>query len=1164
MPRRQLRRRRARGLESLEHRELLAAVVEQVADLNDIGSSRPTKLIEYNGALFFRATNISDRTQWWRLDSQGEVSLVNDRVPRLGEASSRGDAIVFDGALHLTFSDPRNPDESPLWRVNSQGDFEPALPDGMQGKVETPGDFAVFQNTLYFAAGNFANRELWRMGANGEAQLAAEIALGQASGRPEELTAFSDALYFSATDAVHGRELWRLNSQGLVERLPGLPGNPALSDPDRFTEFNGSLYFWAQAPGETDHTLWKADSAGHVQRASLLSASTNFHHRSAMEVYGGALYFFASELGGIAKLWKLDAQGVESVASDVSAPAAPDDMTVFNNELYFRGSDDIHGYELWKINGSGQTTRVTNFQTNQLDNYAMTSLAVFNGALHFAAADQRDSYELWKVDSQGNVSLAADIDRGSSLPESFQTYNDRLYFSATETPGISELFAIEQQGADVMAVDVPDGPQTHPRHFTPFAGNLYFTASGVEGDELFKLEADQQISLAADISPGSDNSSPSDFAEFNGELYFSAEDNAHGRELWKLNGLGEAELVRDLAPGGQSSDPEHLTVFAGRLYFAAFEPTRGKELWSIDADGVTRVIDLNNSFSSFPRSLAVFQNKLYVAAGQNQTTQLWKVNADGAAAAIATPGDWDFPTDLVTFGDDLYMTASTPAAGRELWKIDAAGLLSQVADILPGPGGGLSIAIAREESIFGVLGNSLYFTANDGEHGDEVWRVRPQGDVELVSDIYPGPGHASPVGYKEFNGSLYFAASGGRELGEREVWRLTPVPNDAPLLTAPIADQTATQSELFSFTLPAGTFTDPNAQDVLTLSARSADGSPLPDWLSFDAAERRFVGTPLNGDVGALQVTVTATDPEGATVADTFEIVVADVNDPPGEILLESGGVAENAGGAVVGMIFASDPDAADTLTLSVNDDRFEIVEGQLKLSEGQSLDFETEPSVEVTITAADSGAPSLETSVSLTLTVIDVNEAPTGIALSNSSVAENANTAAGRVLVGDLSASDPDSSAFGEHTFRLLDGGDEAVFEIVEAGLYFRQGVALDFETQAGYAVHVEASDGENVIQQIFPITLTDVLEPTHPWQNPIDPHDVDRDNQVTLGDLLAIVQMLREHFIPYALPKELAPGETPSVYVDVDGDDSATLHDLLVVVQRLRDDLFAAQSEP
>ncbi|WP_324770836.1 putative Ig domain-containing protein, partial [Pokkaliibacter plantistimulans] len=75
--------------------------------------------------------------------------------------------------------------------------------------------------------------------------------------------------------------------------------------------------------------------------------------------------------------------------------------------------------------------------------------------------------------------------------------------------------------------------------------------------------------------------------------------------------------------------------------------------------------------------------------------------------------------------------------------------------------------------------------------------------------------------------------------------------NDAPT-AATLADQQSEEGNVFTFTLPASTFSDVDAGDSLTLSATLADGSALPGWLSFDAATGTFSGTPENGDVGSL------------------------------------------------------------------------------------------------------------------------------------------------------------------------------------------------------------------------------------------------------------------------------------------------------------------------
>jgi hypothetical protein len=105
--------------------------------------------------------------------------------------------------------------------------------------------------------------------------------------------------------------------------------------------------------------------------------------------------------------------------------------------------------------------------------------------------------------------------------------------------------------------------------------------------------------------------------------------------------------------------------------------------------------------------------------------------------------------------------------------------------------------------------------------------------------------------------------------------------NDAPTVANPIDDQSATEDSAFNFQFAANAFNDADVDDTLTYSAQLSGGGTLPAWLSFDPVTRTFSGTPTNDDVGTLSITVTASDGNGGTVTDTFDIVVANTNDAP-------------------------------------------------------------------------------------------------------------------------------------------------------------------------------------------------------------------------------------------------------------------------------------------
>ena len=82
--------------------------------------------------------------------------------------------------------------------------------------------------------------------------------------------------------------------------------------------------------------------------------------------------------------------------------------------------------------------------------------------------------------------------------------------------------------------------------------------------------------------------------------------------------------------------------------------------------------------------------------------------------------------------------------------------------------------------------------------------------------------------------------------------------NAPPRVARPISDQTLVAGASFSYTLPSGTFVDPNGDPLTYTAARSF--ASWPSWLTFDAATRTFSGTPSRADTGFYFLSVTARD----------------------------------------------------------------------------------------------------------------------------------------------------------------------------------------------------------------------------------------------------------------------------------------------------------------
>jgi len=93
-----------------------------------------------------------------------------------------------------------------------------------------------------------------------------------------------------------------------------------------------------------------------------------------------------------------------------------------------------------------------------------------------------------------------------------------------------------------------------------------------------------------------------------------------------------------------------------------------------------------------------------------------------------------------------------------------------------------------------------------------------------------------------------------------------------PQLTAPTAAQVLTNGQAINFTLPAGTFVDPQGQ-TMTYTATLANKAALPPWVSFSSATGQFTGTPPAGTT-STRFYVTATNTSGLHTTESFAVAL--------------------------------------------------------------------------------------------------------------------------------------------------------------------------------------------------------------------------------------------------------------------------------------------------
>jgi len=276
-------------------------------------------------------------------------------------------------------------------------------------------------------------------------------------------------------------------------------------------------------------------------------------------------------------------------------------------------------------------------------------------------------------------------------------------------------------------------------------------------------------------------------------------------------------------------------------------------------------------------------------------------------------------------------------------------------------------------------------------------------------------------------------------------------------------------------------------------------------------------------------------------ISQTLTLRVNDQNDAPtGIVTPKNLSVPERTQDVVLGGVGVVDEDANSQYAWAVSDPRFEIVGGVLRLTPNTVLDFESEPSIVVTLTGSDPTS-SFAIDKSITITVTDQDDPPSDLIVNNSgTINQNERGAAvGLVQVIDMDQGETYSFAVSDNRF-----------EIRRGVLSLKQGMSLD-SVDSGYLDLTVTATSDRTGLQVQKTSRLKVLPDPTPYHNDNDPYDVDGDGKLTPLDPLLIINHINKRGIGPLPPPGEGEGKQPDL--DVDGDGSVTPLDILILINRL-----------
>ncbi len=775
------------AFDTLERRELLdAALIKDLDTVTD--SSFADQLVSVGDTIFFIARSDSETpsfaaNQLWRSDGTEVGTQLVASSPtfgRLQELTALGESLFFTNGKRL-------------WKSDGTGKVTLLLEESPSSSAAI--DYLVAgDDRLFFTVIKSSSWEIWS--SDGTVEGTVEVVKTR-SGlewiEGERILTSGDLVFFHTSDVgLHSFDTasgtLRQVAPGPIQQVvPFREGVAMLTVPSSETR---SVYLW-DGIADTAQLLTTKDQLAGLYSADaelffFASEEANVEERTQPRI---TLYSSAGT--EVAALVERQGEVTSAVVQNGILHFTLATRYVYEEVTNFLGDQEVVSrrtdYELWTSDGSSEGTR--RIQTFPTDTYASgltsfgdqvlfrsggddwisdgtprgtgpfheivqhTNLGRIDRSKQFAtAADQiffsgtdiHDDHELWKV-SEGLAERVRDVfdtgTRGSELRQLSRTGSGRHFFVAA-----GQLWRSDGTNESTVPVSLPFEP-TRDLTILGVNNDLVFFSDYVGGEQTLWVSEGTGTRMVSSHGPrifdydifwDPIGRSPDQVVSFAGKLFFMASESVDATKVWVSDGTIEGTKPFEV----EGMAARRVYVQDGQLYLA-----NGSVVWKSDGTeaGTRRVFEIpprpddpEVEFGTSVSSIRAVEDQLFVVTNRSRKSGslIYVVNmASSTTPEIVESIDMYFHSlKLARVGNRVAMSlrgSSGIGPPVSLWVSNGmARNAEMLKDFTPG---------RRPVEFLMNLGDLLIFSADDGEHGREVWRT--DGTVDgtfMLVDSVPG------------------------------------------------------------------------------------------------------------------------------------------------------------------------------------------------------------------------------------------------------------------------------------------------------------------------------------------------------------------------------------------------------------------------------------------
>ena len=467
-------------------------------------------------------------------------------------------------------------------------------------------------------------------------------------------------------------------------------------------------------------------------------------------------------------------------------------------------------------------------------------------------------------------------------------------------------------------------------------------------------------------------------------------------------------------------------------------------------------------------------------------------NVSGSTLSVTVNGLNDAPTVSTPSTADAYQEGALAIpidAGTTVDDVDDGDLIERatvkITDATKQSGDALALAAPSSKIDASFSGSTLTLTPKASETPDFTdWAAALDSVSFDTSNDTPSTSRA--FDFTVYDGPVADPAT--RSGTAHQTMTVVPT-NDAPTAMS-LSNDSVAENQPAGATVGTLSTTDPDNSSGFTYALVDDAGHPDNAGFAIDGATLKTSGAFDRETKGSYSIRIKSTDSSGGSYEKDFTISVTDVDEAPVFTSSATPSVPENT--TDVATVDADDPENG-TVTYSItggaDQGKFSINNTTGALTFLVAPDFENKQDADsdnvyaVQVTATD-GTKTAQQPVAVTVT--NVNEAPTGLTLDDTTVDENhpADTPVGKASASDpegdsltysmaAGTGDDDNSKF---QFSNAAGDDPADLATAVANLDYEH--PTDKDGDGNYQVRYKVSDGTNTVEATATITVNDLNE--------------------------------------------------------------------------------------